>query len=145
MRKLLLLLATLTILFAQSGKLLYTERIEGIPYEEVVILLETALNGKNMNVLEKLEVSKKPKMTVFYVCNLTYGDKILRAFPQFGTLAPCRIYVLEREDGSVEVGYINVQNLVKGFRKYLTPEVIEVFLKADKDVKEAIKEVKGEM
>lgn len=145
MKRLILLLLFPLTLIAQEAqtKLLYVEKIEGIPFEDVKILLKTALDGKNMNVLEVIDISQKPKMTVFYVCNLSYGEKILRVFPQFGTLAPCRIYILEREDGNVEVGYINISNLIKGFRKYFTSEVVEVFLRADKDIKEAIKEVKG--
>ncbi|AAC07640.1 DUF302 domain-containing protein [Aquifex aeolicus] len=142
MRKFLIVLLLPLLVLAQE-KMLYKEKIEGIPYEDVKILLKTALDGKNMNVLAVQDVSQKPRMTVFYVCNLSYGEKILRTFPEFGALAPCRIYILEKEDGSVEVGYINIPNLVKGFRKYLTPQAQEVFLQADKDIKEAIKEVKG--
>ena len=143
MRKFLLVLLIPLFLFAKD-KLLYKETIEGIPFDDVKILLKTALDGKNMNVLEIIDISQKPKMTVFYVCNLSYGEKILRKFPEFGTIAPCRIYILEKPDGSVEVGYINIENLIKAFRRYLSPEAIEVFRKADKDIKEAIREVKGE-
>ncbi|WP_461831855.1 DUF302 domain-containing protein [Aquifex sp.] len=143
MKKFILILIIPLITLAQESKLLYKEVIEGFSFEDVKILLKTALDGKNMNVLLIQDISQKPRMSVFYVCNLSYGEKILRGFPQFGALAPCRIYILEREDGSVEIGYINIQNLVKGFRKYLTPEQIKVFMQADKDIKEAIKEVEG--
>ncbi|RUM31920.1 MAG: hypothetical protein DSY32_00640 [Aquifex sp.] len=143
MRKFLIPLLIPLVIFAQ-GKMLYTEKVEGMSFEDVKILLKTALDGKNMNVLAVQDVSQNPKMTVFYVCNLSYGEKILRTFPEFGALAPCRIYVLEKPDGSVEIGYINIPNLVKGFKKYLSPQAKKVFLKADKDIKEAIKEVKGE-
>lgn len=142
MRFLLVLLIPLFI-FAED-KLLYKETIKGVPFEDVKILLKTALDGKNMNVLQIIDVSQNPKMTVFYVCNLSYGEKILRKFPELGTIAPCRIYILEKPDGSVEVGYINIENLIKAFRRYLSSESIEVFKKADKDIKEAIGEVKGE-
>ncbi len=143
MKKFILILIIPLITLAQESKLLYKEVIEGFSFEDVKILLKTALDGKNMNVLLIQDISQKPRMSVFYVCNLSYGEKILRGFPQFGALAPCRIYILEREDGSVEIGYINIQNLVKGFRKYLTPEQIKVFMQADKDIKEAIKELEG--
>ncbi len=143
MKKFILILIIPLITLAQESKLLYKEVIKGFSFEDVKILLKTALDGKNMNVLLIQDISQKPRMSVFYVCNLSYGEKILRGFPQFGALAPCRIYILEREDGSVEIGYINIQNLVKGFRKYLTPEQIKVFMQADKDIKEAIKELEG--
>ena len=146
MKKVFLLLLFPLILIAQDKNLLlYKETIKGMDFEEVKLFLKSALDGKNMNVLKVMDVSEKPRMTLFYVCNLSYGEKILRNFPEFGAIAPCRIYILEKPDGSVEVGYINIPGLVKTFRKYLGKEEIDVFMKADKDIKEAIKEVKEGM
>ena len=146
MRKVLLLLLFPILLIAQDKNLLlYKETIKDMDFEEVKFFLKSALDGKNMNVLTVMDVSDKPRMTIFYVCNLSYGEKILRKFPEFGAIAPCRIYILEKPDGSVEVGYINIPGLVKTFRKYFGKEEVEVFMKADKDIKEAIKEVKEGM
>ncbi len=146
MRKLFLLLLFPFLLIAQDKNLLlYKETIKDMDFEEVKLFLKSALDGKNMNVLAVTDISDKPRMTVFYVCNLSYGEKILRKFPEFGAIAPCRIYILEKSDGSVEVGYINIPGLVKTFRKYFGKEEIEVFMQADKDIKEAIKEVKEGM
>ncbi len=143
MKKLLLLIAIPFTLLAQDRALLtYKEVIKGMDFEDVKFFLKSALDGRNMNVLSVMDVSSKPRMTIFYVCNLSYGEKILRHFPEFGAIAPCRIYLLEKEDGSVEVGYINIPGLVKTFRKYLSTDQIKVFMRADKDIKEAIKEVK---
>ncbi len=143
MRKILLLLLLPLILTAQDKNLLlYKEIINGMDFEEAKIFLKSALDGKNMNVLTVMDISDKPRMTVFYVCNLSYGEKILRKFPEFGAIAPCRIYLLEKPDGNVEVGYINIPGLVKTFKKYLEKEEIDVLMRADKDIKEAIKEVK---
>ncbi|NPB08099.1 MAG: DUF302 domain-containing protein [Aquificae bacterium] len=148
MRKTVLVILLLPLLlFSQQerkNELMYVDLIEGMPFEDVVIFLKTALDGKNMNVIEMIDVSQNPKMTVFYVCNLGYGEKILRDFPEFGALAPCRVYVLERGEDKVEIGYINVPNLIKTFEKYLSPETIEVLKQADRDMREAIAEVKGE-
>lgn len=143
MRKLFLLLLFPLLLIAQEKNLLlYKETIKGMDFEEVKFFLKSALDGKNMNVLNVMDVSDNPRMTIFYVCNLSYGEKILRRFPELGAIAPCRIYILEKPDGSVEVGYINIPGLVKTFRKYLSKDQIKIFLKADEDIKEAIKEVK---
>lgn len=142
MRKFLLVLLIPLVLFAKDKTLLYKETIKGMDFEEVKLLLKSALDGKNMNVLAITDVSEKPRMTIFYVCNLSYGEKILRKLPEFGAMAPCRIYILEKPDGSVEIGYINIPGLVKTFRKYLGKEEREVFMQADKDIKEAIKEIK---
>jgi len=148
MRRVLVIVLLLPLLIFsqqnQKNELMYIEVVEGMPFEDVVIFLKTALDGKNMNVIETVDVSQNPKMTVFYVCNLGYGEKILRDFPEFGALAPCRVYVLERGEEKVEIGYVNVPNLIKTFEKYLSPQTVEILKQADKDMREAIAEVKGE-
>ncbi len=150
MRKLLLvLLIFASLLVAQERKehpLQYEEVIEGMDFEDVKLLLKTALDGRNMNVLGVVDVStEKPRFSYMLVCNLSYAEKIFREFPQLGVMAPCRIYLYEREDGSVVVGFINVDTLLKVFKKDLSDQAKELFKKADQDVKSAIREVKGEL
>lgn len=149
MRRLTLILLTLAgFLMAQERKehpLQYEEVIQGMDFEDVKLLLKTALDGRNMNVLGVVDVStEKPKFSYILVCNLSYAEKIFREFPQLGVMAPCRIYLYEREDGSVVIGFINVETLLRVFKKDLSQQAREVFRKADRDVKSAIKEVKGE-
>ncbi len=150
MRKLLILiLLALALSIAQDKKehpLQYEEVIEGIDFEDVKLLLKTALDGRNMNVLGVIDVSaEKPRFSYMLVCNLSYAEKIFREFPQLGVMAPCRIYLYEKKDGSVVVGFVNVDTLLKVFGKYLSPQAKEFFRKADNDVRSAIKEVKGEV
>ncbi len=123
----------------------YEEVIEGMDFEDVKLLLKTALDGRNMNVLGVVDVAtEKPRFSYMLVCNLSYAEKIFREMPQLGVMAPCRIYLYERDDGSVVVGFINVKTLLRVFDKYLSERSKELFLKADKDIKSAIAEVKGE-
>ena len=151
MRRLLLILISLAVVlsFAEEGSkrhpLQYEETIEGLDFEDVKLLLKTALDGRNMNVLGVIDVStEKPRFSYMLVCNLSYAEKIFREMPQLGVMAPCRIYLYEKEDGSVVVGFINVKTLLKVFDKDLSQRSKDLFLKADEDVKSAIKEVKGE-
>ncbi|RMH03610.1 MAG: DUF302 domain-containing protein, partial [Aquificota bacterium] len=58
-------------------------------------------------------------------------------------LAPCRVYLYEK-GGKLGVGYINIPFLLKTYRKHLGKENAEIFEKADQDIKQAIKEAKGE-
>ncbi|SNZ13740.1 DUF302 domain-containing protein [Hydrogenobacter hydrogenophilus] len=119
--------------------------IKGMNFDDVKTLLKSSLDGVNMNILAVEDVRKEsPKYSFMLACNLTYGEKILREFPHFGTLAPCRIYLYEKPDGSVGIGYINIQTLIELYRKHLHKDAVEVFEKADRDIKSAIKEVKGE-
>ncbi|MEZ0361457.1 MAG: DUF302 domain-containing protein [Hydrogenobacter sp.] len=122
-----------------------SDTIKGVSFEDTKTLLKASLDGVNMNILGVEDIKRdSPKYSFMLACNLTYGEKILREFPHFGTLAPCRIYIYEKPDGSVGVGYINIQTLIKLYRTHLHKDAVEVFEKADKDIKSAIKEVKGE-
>ncbi len=151
MRRFALIIFTflITLSFAQDkGKhpLQYEEVIEGMDFEDVKLLLKTALDGRNMNVLGVIDVATdKPRFSYMLVCNLSYAEKIFREFPQLGVMAPCRIYLYERKDGSVAVGFINVKTLLRVFDEELSEEAKKLFIKADEDVKGAIKEVKGEL
>lgn len=124
--------------------LVYEEAIEGLDFESFKMLYKTALDGVNMNILDIMDIKQEtPKFSLFLACNLSYGEAILKDIPQFGTLAPCRIYMYEKE-GKIITGYINIPFLLKTYGKHLNKEKAEIFKKADQDIKQAIKEVKGE-
>ncbi len=126
-------------------ELVYEEEIASLGYDEFKTLFKTSLDGVNMNVLDVLEVSQEtPKFSIFLACNLSYGEAILKDIPQFGTLAPCRVYVYEKPDGKVGVGYVNIPFLLKTYSRYLKEDKANIFRKADEDIKSAIKEAKGE-
>ena len=130
----------------EKHPLQYEEVIKGMDFEDVKLLLKTALDGRNMNVLGVVDVAKeKPRFSYMLVCNLSYAEQIFREMPQLGVMAPCRVYLYERKDGSVAVGFINVDTLLRLFGKKLSKEAKEVFKKADREVKDAIKEVRGEL
>ncbi len=149
MRTLILIpILLITFAFTQEQKkhpMQYEEVIEGLDFEDVKLLLKTALDGRNMNVLGVIDVATdKPRFSYFLVCNLSYAEKIFREMPQLGVMAPCRIYLYEREDGSVVIGFVNVKTLLRVFGDKLSKQSQELFLKADKDIKSAIQEVRGE-
>ncbi len=126
-------------------ELVYEEEVKTLAYDDFKMLFKTSLDGVNMNVLDVLEVSQEtPKFSIFLTCNLSYGEAILKDIPQFGTLAPCRVYVYEKPDGKVGVGYVNIPFLLKTYSRYLKEDKANIFRKADEDIKSAIKEAKGE-
>jgi len=125
--------------------LVYQEEVKSLGFDDFKMLFKTSLDGVNMNVLDILDVSKEiPKFSIFLTCNLSYGEAILKDIPQFGTLAPCRVYLYEKPDGSVMVGYINIPFLLRSYSRYLKEDKAQVFRRADEDIKSAIKEAKGE-
>jgi|UniRef100_A0A7C2YWJ6 uncharacterized protein (DUF302 family) len=124
--------------------LVYEEIIEGLDFDTFKTLYKTSLDGANMNILDVMDIRQEsPKLSIFLACNLTYGEAILKDIPQFGTLAPCRVYMYEKE-GKVVTGYINIPFLLKTYGKHLSKENAEIFKKADQDIKRALKEAKGE-
>lgn len=124
--------------------LVYEEEIEGMDFDTFKTLYKTALDGVNMNILDIIDVRQEsPKFSIFLACNLSYGEAILKDIPQFGTLAPCRVYLYERE-GKLITGYINIPFLLKTYGRHLSKEKAEIFKRADQDIKQAIKEAKGE-
>lgn len=124
--------------------LVYETQVEGLDFDTFKTLYKTALDGVNMNILDIMDVRQQsPKFSIFLACNLSYGEAILRDIPQFGTLAPCRIYLYEKE-GKIITGYINIPFLLKTYGKHLSRENAEIFKKADQDIKQALKEAKGE-
>ncbi len=148
MKTILIVIAILcSFTLAQEEKkhpLRYEKTIQGVDFEDVKILFRSALEGLNMNVLGVVDIStEKPRFSYFLVCNLSYAEKIFREFPQLGVMSPCRVYLYEKEDGSVVVGFVNVETLLKLFGEKLSPEARKVFRRADSDIKTAIREVEG--
>ncbi|MFN4319739.1 MAG: DUF302 domain-containing protein [Aquificaceae bacterium] len=124
--------------------LVYEEEIEGMDFDTFKTLYKTALDGVNMNILDIIDVRQEsPKFSIFLACNLSYGEAILKDIPQFGTLAPCRVYLYEKE-GKLITGYINIPFLLNTYGRHLSKEKAEIFKMADQDIKQAIKEAKGE-
>lgn len=124
---------------APAGELVIEESLKNIAYDEFRMLFESSLNGANMNVLDTIRVSTQPKFDIFLACNLSYGESIFRGLPQFGTLAPCRIYAYETKE-DIKVGYINMQMFSKMYKQYLSKDAIKIFEQAEQDVKKAIRE-----
>ncbi|MDW8095456.1 MAG: DUF302 domain-containing protein [Aquificaceae bacterium] len=125
-------------------ELVREDMVENLDFETFKTLYKTSLDGVNMNILDIMDIRKEsPKFSVFLACNLSYGEAILKDVPQFGTLAPCRLYLYEKE-GKIVTGYINIPLLLKMYGKHLGKENAEVFRKADQDIRQALKEAKGE-
>ncbi|ADC89395.1 protein of unknown function DUF302 [Thermocrinis albus DSM 14484] len=123
---------------------LVKETVVNLGYDDVKMLLKSSLDGVNMNVLDVMDMREKtPRFSIFLTCNLSYGEVILKRVPQFGTLAPCRVYTYEKDNGSTVIGYVNIPLLIKIYRKHLMEDQAKIFEKADEDIEKAIREVAG--
>ncbi|SFV61408.1 Cytochrome c family protein [hydrothermal vent metagenome] len=86
-------------------------------FKETIENLEGSIVGHNFRLYKKRyllqdlgEVNTKQVMLRF--CNFLVLYKLLKIEPRLGVLLPCRVYVIEQDDGSVKV-------LVKNYRKYI--------------------------
>ncbi len=127
---------------APMEELVSEEVVKNITYDEFRMLFESSLNGANMNVLDTIKVSSEPKFDIFLACNLSYGESIFKSLPQFGALAPCRIYTYETKE-DIRVGYINMKLFARMYKPYLSKDGIKIFEQAEEDVKKAVKEAGG--
>jgi cytochrome c oxidase cbb3-type subunit 3 len=59
--------------------------------------------------------NENPKQVIVYFCNISLLNKGLAIDPRVGMFLPCRITILEREDGKVQVMSVNPTVLSKLF------------------------------
>jgi len=142
----LLLVLLLSFVIAQERKshpLQREEVMRGIDFEEVKRLLKTAFERRNMDVLELVDVSKEGRRFSYMLLRSpSYMGNVLGEFPQLGVLFPWRVYLYEREDGSVVVGCVNVDTLLRLFGKDLSEEAKGLLRKMNEEIRSGIMEVR---
>ncbi|MEJ5173376.1 MAG: DUF302 domain-containing protein [Hydrogenothermaceae bacterium] len=112
------------------------------PEEEFDMLLRSGLEGINMNVVMEMDLSLPDKwQKTYFICNLSYGAEILKSFPQFGSLAPCRINLYKSKEG-YNISYINILELVSKFKSKMSEKEIDIFIKLDREIKEVLSEIR---
>jgi len=83
------------------GDPVYTVTLKDRDFEFVGMELEAAIQGANMRIVNKLDVSKAvtarggefPPYQVYQFCNLTEGTKVFRKIMNFGAFIPCKIFI----------------------------------------------------
>jgi len=67
------------------------------------VIAEIDMQGK---LKEKLGVDYK-KYTILGACNPSYAYKALQLEERIGTMLPCNVVIIDREDGSTEVAAVH--------------------------------------
>jgi uncharacterized protein (DUF302 family) len=87
-----------------------------LSFEQAIIKTSEALKKEGFGIVsqismherfkEKLDVDFK-KYTILGACNPAYAYKALQAEEKIGTMLPCNVVVIEKDEGKTEVAAIN--------------------------------------
>ncbi|ABK46198.1 protein of unknown function DUF302 [Magnetococcus marinus MC-1] len=86
------------------GPVLQIPMPQGYSMEDVVFDLESGLAEHNLKVVAKQHLGKAiaersgepfPAYDIYHICNLTVGEKIIRAEPAFGAFLPCKVVLYQ--------------------------------------------------
>lgn len=95
------------------------------PYdlEQSLENLKQAVIGKNFRIIRQQyledglfpEQRQNRRQVILYFCNFAFLNEALKIDPRVGMFLPCRVTLVEREDGSVQLMTINPLRLSKLF------------------------------
>lgn len=94
----------------------YFSKIIHDSFEETVIKVTEALKTEGFGLVSEIDMQAKlreklgveyKKYRILGACNPAYAYKALQAEEKIGTMLPCNVLVIDREDGSTEVAAVN--------------------------------------
>lgn len=94
----------------------YFTKILDCPFEEAETRILAAMKEKGFGLITEIDMRTKlkekigvdmKKYKILGMCNPGFAYKALQAEEKIGTMLPCNVLVIDREDGTTEVSAVN--------------------------------------
>ncbi len=94
----------------------YFKKILNAPFDEAVQKATEALKVEGFGIISEINIHDKlkeklgvdfKKYRILGACNPGYAYKALQLEEQIGTMLPCNVIVIDKQDGTTEVSAIN--------------------------------------
>ena len=114
---------------------------KGVSIDDARQGLEMAAQDRNMNVVNKLDIQAgmksrgleaKDPYVIFEVCNLGLGAEIMKAAPEFGAFAPCKVILFQHE-GQLKLLTYRPTYALK-YLKSVPPQTHQVAARIESDI-----------
>jgi len=96
----------------------YFSKILHTDFDQAVIKVTEALKTEGFGIITEIDMQAKlkeklgvdfKKYTILGACNPAFAYKALQAEEKIGTMLPCNVVVIDREDGTTEVVAVHPQ------------------------------------
>jgi len=90
----------------------YFNKILQTDFDQAIIKVTEALKTEGFGIITQIDMQAKlkeklgvdfKKYTILGACNPAFAYKALQAEEKIGTMLPCNVVVIDREDGTTEV------------------------------------------
>jgi uncharacterized protein (DUF302 family) len=114
----------------------YFSKIISGSFDEAVERATVALKAEGFGIISEINIHEKlqeklgvefKKYRILGACNPGYAYKALQAEDKIGTMLPCNVTVIDREDGTIEIAAVNpLASMMAIHNPALEPIALEV-------------------
>ena len=110
------------VVFAVGQSILEMPLAEGVSLEDAVESMKLRANALNFKLVAELPLSRQveamtgapqPRMTIYQFCDALTAKQLLDSNPAFAAFLPCRVALIEDEQGKGRIIMLNMENLIR--------------------------------